>query len=523
MHRAPTAIQHHDTSLIDSRMTTSAFDHPVSTIEMIETHISWVILTDRFVYKIKKPLTLDFLDFGDLEKRRFFCEEEVRLNKPWAPDIYVDVVGVTIVDGQPRFTEKGEAIEYAVRMRPFDQALRLDRQLDDGLLTVIDMKELAQNIAARHHAAPKVAASQRRRILRLTGQFMHDNFTALDGQVDNTQLAHLEAWTGRQLALYETLLGRRFDEGFVRDCHGDLHLGNLVRLPGGITTFDSIEFNADLRQIDTMCDIAFLVMDLVARDRPDLAAHFLNRYLEVNGDYEGIALLNMFFVYRCLVRAKVAVIRSQERDSQQERDADLEEAHFYCDMATRQAAVRQPVLIIMHGLSGSGKTWVSGELMAALPAIRIRTDIERKRLFGIGEFASSESGVAEGIYSEEANAMVYSRLLDVARSVLCSGHSVILDAAFLKENERADAMRIADECDCPATIIDVTAPHNVLRDRVSKRARQGSDPSEAGLDVLEYQLTTVEALSATEWQKVIECDTAEAFNVAELVNQITTT
>ena len=520
MHRAPVKTTPQQSELIDSLLTPAAFAHPVTTIELIETHISWLILTDEYVYKLKKPVVLDFLDFGTLERRRFFCEEELRLNRPWAPGIYLDVVAVTRKGGRTQFGGDGEIVDYAVRMRRFDQRLRLDHQLEDGKLAVADMRELATNIAARHEAAARTPKSRRAPVLRLTREFMCDNFTALAGKLNEATLTSLQVWTNVALDGLSDLIARRFDAGFVRDCHGDLHLGNLVRLPDGITTFDCIEFNSDLRDIDVMCDVAFLVMDLAARQRDDLGAHFLNRYLEATGDYAGIALLRLFFVYRCLVRAKVAIIRSSERDSEQSAHADLDEAGFYADLAMRQTRTRSPLMIVMHGLSGSGKTWVSAQLMAALPAIRVRSDIERKRLFGLGEQAPSHSPIGRGIYTESASAAVYARLFELAATILSAGHDVILDAAFLDADARATAMKLAREQGCPLLIVDVIVAVEVLQDRLRQRAAQRNDASEADLAVLDHQLEVATPLSVAEQVSIVTFRNEGAVDVGGLVEQI---
>jgi len=520
MHRAGTTVTPLDTSLIDSLMSPAAFSHPVRDIQLIETHISWVFLAGDYVYKVKKPIALDFLDFRDLERRRFYCEEEIRLNQPWAPEIYLDVAPITVDNGQPRFGAGGAPIEYAVRMRRFDQQLRLDLQLERGELSFADMKELGRNIADRHTAAQVVDDDQRNRVVALTKEFIWDNFAALDGFVDTAELHSLHKWTERELKKVDALLWQRFDEGFVRDCHGDLHLANLVRLPGGITTFDCIEFSTDLRHIDVACDIAFLIMDLVARGRRDLGAHFLNRYLECTGDYGSMGVLSLYFVYRCLVRAKVAVILSKERESDEARKADLSEAHRYCDMAERQAAARTPVLVVMSGLSGSGKTWVSGQLMAALPAIRIRSDLERKRIFGLGETQGSASRVGSGIYTDDANRIVYQCLLDTARIILGAGHSVILDAAFLKSADRATATSIATVCGSPCILLEVTAPADKLRERIRQRSMRADDASEAGLEVLEHQLATAEPFTDDEKAIAVCCKNVGEVNVESIVRQI---
>ncbi|MGI9205044.1 MAG: AAA family ATPase [Woeseiaceae bacterium] len=509
-----------DSQLIDGLMCPTAFGHQVDDVHLRETHISWLILAGEFVYKIKKPIVLDFLDFGSLEKRRFFCDEEIRLNRPWAPDIYLDVVPVTMQDDQPIFGGSGEPIEYAVRMRRFDEDMQLDRQLEQDQLTAEDMQELANMIAKRHQGALSVDDSQRGRVLRLTNEFMWDNFKTLDTTINGETLDTLKNWTKNELRKVETILGKRFDDGFVRDCHGDLHLGNLVRLPDGITTFDCIEFSTDLRHIDVMCDLAFLIMDLFGKGRRDLAVRFLNRYLEVTGDYDGLAVFNLFFVYRCLVRAKVAVIMSQERDDAAAAEQDLAEAGAYCEMALRQAADRTPVLMLMHGLSGSGKTWVSEKLLETMPAIRLRSDIERKRMVAVHETASSDSGLGEGIYIESLNRDVYAKLLTLATLVLEAGHNVILDATYLRESDRAAARTLAECSDWQFLIIDVTARPSVMRQRISRRKALTANASEADLDVLERQIETAEHLTATELSRTITCDNSQSIDTVKILDHI---
>ena len=322
----------------------------------------------------------------------------------------------------------------------------------------------------------------------------------------------------REIGEHEATLLRRFDDGFVRDCHGDLHLGNLVRLASGITTFDCIEFNPDLRNTDVFADVGFLAMDLTEKGRPDLAAHFLNRYLERSGDYEGAVLLDLFFVYRCLVRAKVAAIRSRERDSDDERAADIREAREYTAMARRQITRSRPVLVLMCGLSGSGKTWLSERFMAALPAIRVRSDVERKRLFGLEETAASGSGIGAGIYTPEASAATYERLFTLAQGLLEARHNVILDAAFLKKEQRDAARAVATRANLDTVLVYPEAPADVLRARLAKRATLRDEASEADLAVLEHQLGTAEEPLAEEGALII--DTSGEVDVEEIVRTI---
>ncbi len=507
-------------SLVNSLLVAEAFDHPIDSVELIETHISWVILAGDYVYKIKKPVKLAFLDFSDLARRRYYCNEEVRLNRLWAPDIYLGVVPVTIENGQAKFAGSGTPVEYAVKMRRFEQDKLLSYELERGTLTVDDMRELGAHVARRHLAAPIVNASERDRNVKLTKQFMLDNFTALEGQVENVQLAEIRDWTERELARLGSRLQERFDLGFVRVCHGDLHLGNLVRLPTGITAFDCIEFDEDLRQIDVFCDIAFLLIDLVARRHHDLAAHVLNRYLERTGDYEGMSVFSVYFVYRCLVRAKVAAIRSLERTNESDRRKDREDLCWYVDMAKRQISPREPILIVMSGMSGSGKTWISTKLMGFMPAIRVRSDIERKRMMDLEETEKSYSPVGEGIYTAKASREVYQRLFSVARSMLEHEHNVILDAAFLREADRKAAIEVARHAGRFAAIVSVTAPPALMRERITRRTRIADGASEADLKVLDYQLDTADPVRNTEHALVIEVDNVGDIDVSAIAARI---
>jgi aminoglycoside phosphotransferase family enzyme/gluconate kinase len=520
LHNAGAKILPIDAGLVEALLRPEAFPHPADNIELMETHISWVILAGNYAYKIKKPVVLDLLDFGTLAKRRHFCEEELRLNRPWAPELYLDVMAITGPADEPVMGGAGEVLEYAVKMLRFDQDLRLDRQLANGLLTVPDMKELGQAIAARHAAAARPDPADRERLVGQAVHYVRENFDHLGDILDEDEFRFLGDWTERELEKHEATLRERFDDGFVRDCHGDLHLGNLVRLPSGITTFDCIEFNPDLRNTDVFADVGFLVMDLTENGHPELAAHFLNRYLERSGDYEGAVLLDLYFVYRCLVRAKVAAIRSRERESDTERAADIEEARNYAAMARRQATKGRPVLVIMHGLSGSGKTWLSERLMAALPAIRVRSDIERKRLFGLDETADSESGIGSGIYSPSASVETYERLFTLADSLLAAGHHVVLDAAFLKKRQRVSAGSVASSLGVDSVLVYAQAPVDVLRSRIEERAKQKDEASEADLAVLEHQLTAAELPRSDE--KALLVDTSGEPDIEALADSILT-
>ncbi len=313
-----------------------AFPHTVEHIELIETHISWVILTGPYAYKIKKPVQLEFLDFRDLKRRRFYCEEEIRLNQDWTPEIYMDVVTVNKDQNRLRIGGTEPIVEYAVRMRQFEQSARLDSQLAAGALTAPDMHELAAIIAKHHQQATVCGPELKNTIVTLTRKFMLDNFEPLESLIQENKLGPLRRWTAVELNKLEMRLHRRYDDGFVRDCHGDLHLANLVRLPTGIAAFDRIEFGAKIREIDVINDIAFLVMDLFAKGRSDLGFLVLNRYLELTGDYDSVSMFNLYFVYRCLVRAKVMAIHCHKCNESADTEKHMAELHRYLDLAGAQ-------------------------------------------------------------------------------------------------------------------------------------------------------------------------------------------
>ncbi|MDZ7769262.1 MAG: AAA family ATPase [Woeseiaceae bacterium] len=501
-----------DSDLVAGLLSPEAYPHAVERVELVQTHISWVLLTGEFAYKVKKPVELGFLDFRQLGQRRYFCEEELRLNRFWAPDLYLDVVPIVQQDGCPRVGGNGPAIEYAVRMRQFDQALRLDNQLEASRLSADDMLELATEVAARHHVAERVGPAKR--LQRVTRRLMWDNFDDLVGEVPQERIAALHRWTKASLSLHETQLRERCDKGFYRECHGDLHLGNIVRLAGGIRAFDCIEFSEDLRRIDVVADYGFLVMDLEARGRIDLAYTFLNRYLEVCGDYGGVTLLPLYVVYRCLVRAKVAAIRRRERALGESRDEDTATLEHYCELAQAWTRPRTPVLVVMTGLSGSGKTWLSTRLLTALPALRIRSDLERKRLYGLEEKADSHSGIASGLYDRTADHAVYERVFECARSVLVAGFDLIVDAAFLDAGSRKQARQLAAECGAGFVLVQAAAPLSVLQERLQRRAAAGSDASEAGLAVLQHQRDTADPLDSSELASAVTVPTDAEVKIA---------
>ena len=484
------------------------YPHPVARVTLLETHISWVLLTGSYAYKIKKPVNLGFLDFTTLAARRHYCEEELRLNRRLAPDLYLETVAITGSPQQPVIGGSGPAIEYAVKMREFPQSALLDSALARGEVSTATIQALAHRIAAFHSALTPAAATAD--AAAATAPAL-DNFRRmlplLEAPADIAALEAVRDWTQREHQARSLQFGERGPAGRVRECHGDLHLGNIALINGAATPFDCIEFNPALRWMDVVSEVAFLVMDLEAHGRRDLAYVFLNSYLEAGGDYAGVAVLPFYLVYRAVVRAKIGLIRAAQHDAAGRQDSRALHAYpHYLALAVCYTKPRRGAVIIMHGLSGSGKTTLTQSLLAALGAVRIRSDIERKRLHGLDAAARTKSAPGAGIYSPDATARTYGQLAQHARSIAAAGYPVIVDAAFLKRAQRAAFRALAQELGVPFVIAIVTAPHDVLRARVAARAAQGGDASEADLEVLETQIAAHEALTADELSLAVTAD-----------------
>jgi aminoglycoside phosphotransferase family enzyme/predicted kinase len=491
-------------------------------VEVLETHISWVLLAGDYAYKIKKAVNLGFLDFSTLEKRRFYCGEELRLNRRLAPDLYLEVVPVAGSADHPAWNGTGPAIEYAVKMRRFPQASLLDQVLLRGELTSATVDAIARRIADFHEHTAVADDESPFGTPERTRLPVAENFAQirprLRDDADLIRLNELSRWSEREYqARFKTLAVRKA-RGMIRECHGDLHLGNMALLGGEAVPFDCIEFSDNLRWIDVISEAAFLNMDLQDRGRPDLARRFLNAYLEQTGDYEGLEVLRYYLVYRAMVRAKVACIRAGQAE---QPAGHWTQYRNHIELAAGFTRPFQPFLAITHGLSGSGKTTVTQSLLEAASLFRVRSDVERKRLYGLKPEARSSAGAGEGIYSVEANERTYRRLAEVARGIVQSGYPAIVDAAFLKRRERAAFHELAQELGVPFVILDVTAPENLLRERVKQRMQRGRDASEADIAVLENQLRNSEALDSSEQAATIGVDTERAVNAQALVQRLT--
>lgn len=466
----------------------------------IETHISSVLLAGDFAYKLKKPVAFGFLDFSTLAARAHFCAEELRLNRRTAPQLYLDVLPVTGTIESPQIGGAGPPIEHALRMRRFDPAQVLDQVAARGELTPAHVDALATAIAALHGAAERARPDSPLGSPATVQRWADDNLAQLragsHAAVDRARLDALAGFTRHEFERRRALIEARRHAGCVRECHGDLHLGNGVLIEGAPVLFDALEFNDELRWIDVVSDVAFLFMDLLDHAQPVQAWRMLGGYLEATGDYDGVALLRYFAVYRALVRAKVALLRVQQPAAPPiaRVRAQTGFAHYLALAETLASAQPRPLLVVMTGLSGSGKSTVAQQLAGQLGALRVRSDVERKRLAGVD---AAQRG-APDLYAPQMTERTYARLQRVAAQLLSAGVSVVIDAASLRAQERRTLAQVAAVHGARAAVVACTAPDAVLDARVAARMQTGRDPSDATLEVLARQRQWREPRAADE-------------------------
>ncbi len=541
-------------------------------VELIETHISWVLLGNTHVWKVKKPVRTGFLDFTHMQTRRACCEEEVRLNRRMAPELYLGVVAIVGSARCPRIAGEpceplpigdgdaadardatddvpGPVIDHAVLMRRFACGALFSERLAAGALDAATVGRFARRLAAFQREAARIDATMP---WGTAERIRADTALALRGVAAAAPTAapwvdalrtHFDAWEERLAPTFD----ERRRQGLVREGHGDLHLANVVVLESQVTAFDCIEFDPGLRWIDVQNDAAFLAMDLLAHGRADLAWGFIDDWLAALGDYEGVAVLRYYLTYRAVVRELVAALGrasaagavgvagepgrgtavttvdasaaapapahgesgSSAPDPASAPPAALA-ANQRPDYAQLVDALLEPVrprLLITHGVSGSGKSHVARALLGHAGAIRLRSDIERKRLQGLDALARSQSAPGEGLYAGTVTTQVYERLLALAALALDAGWPVIVDATFLRAADRDRFRRLAHEKEVPFAILDCRADEPVLRERVQARLDAGLDPSEADLAVLERQLAQREVLRGDEPAHALVVDT----------------
>jgi aminoglycoside phosphotransferase family enzyme/predicted kinase len=497
------------TTALDSSLTLVKALSEANACKIIETHISWILLTGQYAYKIKKPVNFGFLDFSTLEKRHFCCIEELRLNRRLAADLYLEVVTITGTPEHPEIGGAATAIEYAVKMRQFPSGQLLSEHARNGELDADQINQLSDIVADFHETIEQTDENSPYGDSANINHWFVENFDhirpLLVDDAQKQQLQRLQQWGDSEWRRLAQIMQLRKHRGYVRECHGDLHLSNMTLINGTVTLFDCIEFNPLLRWIDVVSEVAFLFIDLLHFGYDRFAYRFLNRYLQYTGDYQGLALLRYYLVYRALVRAKVSLLRmTQQRDDQTVAKQALGEYTVFADLAERFTLRRQTALIITHGYSGSGKSTFAAQLAEKIGAFQIRSDVERKRLFGYRALVKTESDIGKGLYTQEAGLQTYQYLKELAKTVLEAGFPVIIDATFLKTGQRDSFRHLADDCGVPFRIISFQASDRELYRRIKQRQ---DDASEATLAVLQHQQQSAQSLQELEQSSVITVNT----------------
>lgn len=509
-------------SLIQGLINPESFNPPVQHPLLIETHISWVIVAEPYAYKIKKSINLGFLDFSSLEKRLHFCKEELRLNQRLAPDIYLSVTPITGTVQEPQWDGSGTPIEYAIKMIAFPQETQLDRLLSKGLLTPEKVDVLAGHIAHFHTHTDRADKDSEYGEPQIICQPVKENFQQIRTHVKSVSirqsLDQLEEWNLTAFESLQQLFSARKANGFIRECHGDLHLRNIAWVENKPLLFDCIEFSPILRWIDVISDVAFLVMDLQDRKQSRLAQRLLNKYLEFTGDYSALYILRYYLTYRAMVRAKIDVIRAnQDGISSNEKMEAEEDFHEYLKLALHYIEPTKPQIIITRGLSASGKSTVSQSLLEHIGAIRIRSDVERKRLHGIQPEETENIEIDKGIYNKEATERTYLKLAELTAQIIDAGYTVIVDGVFAQDGQRQLFKSLAAKKHIPFTILQCTASIDTLQKRITERKGGVSD---ANLAVLESQYAKWTPLQDNELDNTITIDTQNPVDIKSLVKQI---
>lgn len=493
-------------SLIAQMMLPEFYPHPVKEpIQLIQTHVSYVLLTGEYAYKVKKSVNFGFLDYSTLEKRQHFCAEELRLNQRGASQLYLEVLPITQVENKFQLGGTGQPVEYALKMLQFPENALLSEVFELGLLKESHMQELGR-VVAQYHAKAQTNDYIRSfgKVAQVRAAFdenYEQTIKYIGGPQTQSQFDETQQYTNDFFANANSLFASRMENNSIRECHGDLHLRNICQWQDKILLFDCIEFNEPFRFVDVMYDVAFAVMDLDARNRPDFGNAFLNTYVEETGDWEGIQLLPLYLSRQAYVRAKVTsfLLDDPGVPAEAKKEASAAAASYY-KLAWQYTKPRQGQLILMSGLSGSGKSTVARLLARKLGAIHIRSDAVRKHIGGV---PLQERG-GDKLYTPEMNQKTYERLLFLGIKLAKQGFPVILDAKYDRQRLRMDAIHQAEFHQMPFSIIHCTAPLDVLRDRLASRK---GDIADATPDLLAGQTAIAEAFTEDEQVYVKTIDT----------------
>ncbi len=501
--------------LIDAMKKTDFYPHHPAEVEFIQTHISYVFIAGNFVYKVKKHLQFDFLDFTTLKKRKFYCEEELRLNKRLASDTYLDVVAIS-EDAQGNLTlgEEIKIIDYAVRMKKLPADRMLKTLLFRGLADENIIDKVAGKIASFHQEARTGSHIDEMGKITNIRHNHEENFAEVLKYINVTipeyQYKFIQEYVNKFLAEKETLFEKRVADHKIRDCHGDLHLDHIC-INSEITIFDCIEFNERFRLGDVAQDVAFLTMDIDFNGYPLHAENFVQSYIRYSGDTDMLTLLNFYRCYYAYVRGKVTSFRLSQREiSHNERLEIMKTAKRYFDLAYAYATrLDKPVLILTTGLMGSGKSNQAKIIAERLGAELICTDVLRKETFEIKSAERRYEDFGQGIYSAEISRMIYQKVFDMAQEKLKRGKAVIIDGSFKKHEERQRAMELAKGLGIRFYILYCVCPDEITKKRLERRVMENDNASDGRWELFQKQRDDFDMIEMIPANHIFTMDTSD--------------
>jgi len=498
-------------NIIDALLNPDAYDENVKNIRLVQTHISWIFLTGKHVYKVKKPVDFGFLDFTTLEKRKFFCKKELELNKRLASDMYIEVVPINQLGGKIKIKGDGDPVEYAVKMKELPQETMMLKLLEKGSVNNRMIDRIAKIISDFHFKAKTINHSYVKYV-------WEENFNQvrpfIDRTIDKNQFDFIEKTIQQFLINNKLLFEKRIKEGKIRDCHGDLHSGNIF-IAEKIYIFDAIEFNEKFRSIDVASEIAFLSMDLDFHNREDLSKYFVEKYIEYSKDYGIKKLLDFYKCYRAYVRGKVNNFKLNDKNiSDKEKIESEREAKKYFDLAFSYSKRLSPKLVIMCGLTGSGKSNVSKNIAKIIKGKIIRSDVVRKELGGISSSEHKFDDYKSGLYSKEFTDKTYIEMINISRETLSKGISCVIDATFSKKKYRKEASNLAKEFNLPFFIVECTCPEHVIKNRLEKRIK-GKSISDGRWEIYLDQKKDFEFIESDEKEHIV-IDTTKKNNLEKI-------
>ena len=487
------------------------YPHPISDLQTRETHISKVFLTGGYVYKLKKAVKLDFLDYSTLARRKSFCHQELKLNRRLAPDVYLKVVAVTCQGSRFFLDGPGKAVEYAVKMRQLPEERSLRQMLGRKQADRAALGKVARRLASFYRAAASGAAIDRYGSIAAIRANCEENFEELDDIsadiLEEGRFRAIQAATRSYLQRCSARFEDRVKRGKIRDCHGDLRTDHIY-LERGLQIIDCIEFNDRFRYSDVACDLAFLAMDLEYEGFPDLARHFVDTYVRFSKDSGVYLLLDFYKCYRALVRSKISYLTLQGLPEEDVSRSRLErDIRKYLSLAFRYAVCfNRPTIYVACGLPASGKSTIAEALSDVLHIEVLQSDRVRKRLFDISPDRTVDVPFESGVYSVGSTAITYGKLFLLAQEALEKGRSIILDATFSREHQRREALQLARDMDANILFIECWAPLSSLAERLE--AREGSvSLSDARLHHLESMLAKYKPFDAIDRQCYLRVNT----------------